>query len=257
MKKVTEALVLTSQTVAEKDVLLFLLSPRWGRFSALAKGGKKSKKRFVNALEPFSYLRVHVRGGRFGLAPFLDQADLLEPFENLRSSPIKFVEASYLTELTEIFFRPGTGKEIFPYLLKAFYFLDRGSVSWALLRPYFELHLLAQSGFLHRFGECIGCGRKPDSLAYFSFEDGGICCEACAKENQIPFSLKTWAFLGHLQSLAPEKLSRLRPNAEILKQAQMIIEKFLLRVADREINSLRILKEVLKNTDQTGEREEN
>jgi len=81
LRVVTRGLVLNRYEVGESDLLLVLLSPTLGRFSALAKGARRSRKRFVNVLEPFTLLRAHLRGGRKGLAPFLDQADLLESWE--------------------------------------------------------------------------------------------------------------------------------------------------------------------------------
>ena len=242
---VTEALVLSTQTVAEKDVLLLMLSPRFGRLSAVAKGGKKSKRRFVNALEPFSHLRVHLRGNKIGLCPFLDQADLLNPFEGLRLSPLKFALASYFCELIEIFFRPGTGKEFFPDLLESLALLEETEKYWPLLKLHFELTLLARSGFLPHLSSCARCGRELSKAVSFSYTAGGVVCLICAEENDIRLSPETLAFLRHLTRLSAQNLNRLRPSAENLRQARQAIEKFLLFVVDREINSLRILKEML------------
>ena len=249
MNLTTEALVLSAQTVAEKDVLLFLLSPRWGRLTALAKGGRKSKRRFVNTLEPFSHLRVHLRGGKAGLPPFLDQADLLNPFEGLRVSPLSFVKASYFCELVESFFGPSTGGEIFSPLLQALTSLEQGDCPWGLLKLHFELRVLKASGFFPRLGECGRCGGLPRRLFFFSFRDGGLVCAACRQEEDFPLSPPTLSLMRHAATLSPEKLKRLHPGPENLAQAGKIVENFLCYHLDREINSLRILKEMLKNSD--------
>lgn len=241
--------MLTAQTVAEKDVLLFLLSPGWGRLTALAKGGRKSKRRFVNALEPFSHLRVHLRGGKGGLPPFLDQADLLNPFEGLRFSPSSFIKASYLCELVEGFFSPSTGQEIFLPLLRALGSLEREDCPWGLLKLHFELQVLKASGFFPRLGECSRCGGLPRRPFFFSFQAGGLVCAACRGEEDRPLSPPTLSLMRHAAALSPEKLRRLHPGPENLAQAGKIIENFLYYHLDREINSLRILKEMLKNSD--------
>ncbi len=259
MTFVTSALVLYSQPLGERDVRLRLLSPERGLFEVVAKGGKRSKKRFVNILEPFSFLRVHVRQGRVShLPPFLDQADLLEAFERLRSSFLHYLKASYFCEIVESLFKPHTGQEAFKPLLKGLYILaGERDFSWPLFKLHFELQMLARSGFMPRFKECVRCGQKPQTerffsfkeggvvWRFFSFKEGGVVCKNCFHEGDFLFPPAVHTFLGHLLQMPVEKLSRLRPAAENLKQAGKIIENFLLFVVDREINSLRILKEML------------
>lgn len=247
MNFITTALVLNSYTLAEKDVRLYMLSPEKGIFEAVAKGGRKSKKRFVNLLEPFSLLRVHLRKGRISyLPPFLDQADLLEPFENLRSSFVNYLRASYVCELVECLFRPFSGQEAFRPLLQVLYLLNASPPPWALLKLHFELQMLHLSGFAPKLKECSRCGKKPSGKRrYFSTRDGGVICEGCFREGDLFLSPAVQAFLQHLTRLGFEKLSRLRPAAENLKEAEKIIEEFVLFVVDREIGSLRILKEML------------
>ena len=247
MTFVTVALVLSTQSIAEKDVLLRVLTPERGLFDLVAKGGKKSKRRFVNILEPFSLLRIHVRPGRAtALPPFLDQADLLEPFEGLRASFRQYLKASYLCELAESLLRPRTGQEVFRPLLQALYFLTSEKLPWELLKPYFELQILAKSGFMPRLKDCVRCSQElTGSKRFFAVNEGGVVCEDCFREGDLFLSPSVQALLLHLQRISPQKLSRLRPSAENLKQAGRIIENFLLYVVDREINSLRILKEML------------
>ncbi|NPA48527.1 MAG: DNA repair protein RecO [Thermodesulfobacteria bacterium] len=248
MTFVTTALVLHSQSLAEKDVRLRVLSPDKGLFEVVAKGGKKSKRRFVNILEPFSFLRIHVRPGRvLHLPPFLDQADLLEPFETLRVSFSHYLKASYFSELTESLFRPHTGQEAFRPLLQAFYLLaEERSPPWPLFKLHFELQMLTKSGFMPRLRECVRCGKRVSGPErFFAIAEGGVVCQNCFREGDFPFPPPVHAFLGHLLQVPAEKLNRLRPAAENLKQAGRIMENFLLFVIDREINSLRILKEML------------
>ncbi|WP_022854159.1 DNA repair protein RecO [Thermodesulfatator atlanticus] len=249
MNFIATALVLNAQTVAEKDVFLSFLTAEKGRLAAIAKGARKSRKRFVNTLEPFTLIKAHLRGGKRHLAPFLDQADLIEPFEPLRLDYGAFFQASYLGELLETFFKPGAGKNFFPFACEAISCLAEKKAPWSLLKLNFELALLRESGFSPHLGtHCLQCGKILQEEVYFSFEEGGVLCRACAHENDYLLWPSTLAFLRHISKLKPSRLKCLRPYAENINQAGKLIERFLLRVADCEIHSLRILKDMYNET---------
>ncbi len=243
MRGVTEAIILHQGHVGEKDVYLVLLSPRWGRLSAVAKGARRSKRRFVNVLEPYSLIRAHLRGGRATLPPFLDQADLLEPYELLRLDPRRYVMAAYFAELTESFFRPGTGQEAYPLLRRAFEELHRAGSS-PLLKTLFELQLLQAAGFAPRLEHCVRCQKEPEAPFSFSLADGGVVCARCRREEDRPLSGAALAVLRHFGRLSWDVLPRVRPKEESLSEAGRILEIFLKRILDREISALRVLKEM-------------
>ncbi len=243
MRRVTEALILYQQTLGEKDLFLFLLSPELGRFNAVAKGARRSKRRFVNTLEPFNLIRAHLRGGRASLPPFLDQADLLEPFEPLRLDVRRYVLAFYLAELTECFFRPGTGQEAFPYLREAWCFLAQKGPS-PLLKMALELRFLAISGFFPELETCVRCERKLRPPCAFSLADGGAVCAFCQREEDLSLSGAALAALRHLGRTSFQALPRVKIKEGVRLEAERILELFLRRVLDREINALRVLKEM-------------
>ncbi|AEH44756.1 DNA repair protein RecO [Thermodesulfatator indicus DSM 15286] len=248
MNVVVQAIILSSQTLGEKDVRLELLSAERGRLAAVAKGGRKSLKRFVNTLEPFSLIQAHLRGGKVNLPPFLDQADLLNPFENLRFEPLTFAKAAYLSELVECFFKVGTGQAFFSFFEESLYVLNKGLDFWPLLKISFELSLLKASGFFPYLGEsCLRCEKPLKRDVFFSFTEGGVVCENCAFEEDFALDLKLLAFLNHIAHVSPMRLRIIKPGAENLKRAERLIENFVLRVLNQEINSLRVLKEMFNN----------
>ncbi len=243
MRRITEALILHQNTVGEKDLLLVLLSPELGRLSALAKGARRSKRRFVNTLEPFSYIRAHLRGGKAGLPPFLDQADLLEPFEPLRLDVKRYLFASYFAELVECFFRPGTGQEAFVCLKGAWQSLASMGPS-LLLKMALELRLLTLSGFAPELRRCVRCEAEVKAPFFFSPLDGGLVCLSCHREGDLRLSGAALAALRHLGRTSFETLSRVKVRREAILEAGGLLEIFLKRVLDREPNALRVLKEM-------------
>ncbi len=56
----SEAIILQSKPTGESDLVVDFLSPDLGRLKGIAKGAKKSKKRFIHCLEPLSRSRLEL-----------------------------------------------------------------------------------------------------------------------------------------------------------------------------------------------------
>jgi len=237
------ALVLSVKEISESDLLVNFLSRERGRLSAVAKGARRSRRRFVNKLEPGHLLRIHLRKGRPGLAPFLEAADLLFAPEISRTDPRRFVLASYFIELCERSSPPAEGQEVFPLLLETLKFLEKESPP-PILKPYFELRLLRLLGWSPEFRVCVACGKDLASSAYFSFAGGGLKCNRCAHEKDRILSPRARAVLSTLFKLSPESLPRLRIPEEVIREMAVLVESFLKKVLDQDIKALKTLKDL-------------
>ena len=63
----TKAIVLRSIDYGESDRILTFLTDDFGKLKGIAKGARRSRRRFANALEPFSLSTLHF--SRRHLAP--------------------------------------------------------------------------------------------------------------------------------------------------------------------------------------------
>ena len=97
----SEALILRSVDFGESDRILHLLVPEAGRLTAIAKGARRSVRRFAGTLDLFNHLRVRIDWQRPGRISRLDQARLLRGFAPLRSDPARFALGCYLLELLD------------------------------------------------------------------------------------------------------------------------------------------------------------
>jgi DNA repair protein RecO (recombination protein O) len=80
----TEAIVLRVRDLGESDRVVQLLTPAVGRVAAIAKGARRSQRRFPGTLDLFCHVRCNLdRRGPDRLAR-LDQAALLDAFPGLR-----------------------------------------------------------------------------------------------------------------------------------------------------------------------------
>ena len=108
----TEALVLRVREFGESDRIVHLLTPDWGRVSAIAKGAKRSRKRFAGTLDLFHRLRVSIERRRPGTMARLEDSRLIDPAVALRRDPRRFALAAYLVELIDRLATEGaTGRE--------------------------------------------------------------------------------------------------------------------------------------------------
>jgi DNA repair protein RecO (recombination protein O) len=98
-KAQTEAIVLRLTDYGEADRIVSLFTLEQGRISGIARGAKRSRKRFGGALESFAHLRLQLHLGA-GL-PTLVSADILSIFPGVRAELAKIGCAAYACELVE------------------------------------------------------------------------------------------------------------------------------------------------------------
>ena len=95
----TDAIVLRLTDYGEADRIVSLFTLEYGRLSGIARGARRSRKRFAGALEPFAQLKLQLQL-RPGLAT-LQSADILSIYPGIRSELSKIGFAAYACELVE------------------------------------------------------------------------------------------------------------------------------------------------------------
>ena len=223
----------------ESDVLVEVFTSRWGRLYAVAKGGKRSKRRFLNKLEPFSYLRLLLDGPKKGLVR-LDQADTVRVFVNLLGNLKKILCGFYALELVHIM-TPlwDPHPEVLQLLVRFLTFLDGSSPREDHLRA-FELKMLSELGYRPRLERCLGCGEPVRGEGVFSLSRGGVFHPDCAREDGIRVSEETLRRLRGV--LLGERVLPFPP--EVLCEARELLPAFIRYQTGREIRTLRVMQEV-------------
>jgi len=174
----TRAFVLRSRNYGESDRILVLLSEDLGKISAIAKGARRSTKRFAGgALEPFQELNVRLdRKPQFSLA-FLHESRVLGSNQALVADLDAFAWASYLTELTEVMTADRDP-------CRDLYVLYRdvlGRLGREVAEPlahHFILGLLERSGWAPDFGTCGVCSEPVTdrSRPILDSRGSGVVC---------------------------------------------------------------------------------
>src|ERR671922_221952 len=102
---VTQAIVLRARPFGESDKIVSLLTESHGKVTGVAKGAKRSRKRFVNSLEPFSLVNLRFQDRPYSNLAFILASDLSLGFKHLATSLEKISYASYLVEITDALIR--------------------------------------------------------------------------------------------------------------------------------------------------------
>ena len=97
----TEALLLRSVDFGESDRIVHLLVPESGRLTAIARGARRSVRRFSGTLDLFNHLRVRVDRRRSAAMARMDQATLIRSFSALRVDPARFAKPVFMRGFAE------------------------------------------------------------------------------------------------------------------------------------------------------------
>jgi len=248
----TEALILRAVDFGESDRIVHLLTPRTGRLTAIAKGAKRSVKRFGGTLDFFNHLRVQLVLPRTSQMARLEHARLLRTFEGLRTRPRSFALGSYLLELLDRLSPEGGAPrdldQLFGFALRALGTLDRRDPD-ARLRMLVELCALDALGLRPELRRCVRCGEDVEGpAAGFSISDGGPVCPGCrgAAADLLPIHIGTLRALEQALRLGVERADRLALQPRALKEARRVIGRFERFHVGVELKSQRFLEQILQ-----------
>lgn len=189
----TRALLLRSVDYRESDRVVTLLTERFGKRSALARGARASKRRFGGQLQPLCVLEVQLQRGR-GELETLHAAQIKLPFTRILADLARmsagFAGVELLRELTA---EHEADPALFALAVSFLQALDAGERAPEPLQLCFSVALLSALGHAPRLDRCGGCGKAPGEgqAACFDPAQGTIVCRACGGAAQrLPASLR-------------------------------------------------------------------
>ncbi len=244
----TRAIVLHTLDYGEADRIATFLTQDFGKLKGIAKGARRSRRRFANALEPFSFTQVlFSRRGNEGLA-FIDQCDIIEHFSDIRDDLEKCMTASYLVELTGAFTVEGKKNEtVFQLVLDFLATLDKGPLLPGLL-SFFEIRLLGLAGYEPILDRCAVCNTPLETARSYSFSNnrGGLKCSHCEAPSPAapPLSLGTLRSLLHGKAIPIQRLSCLVLSRQADEESRRLLVSFIRHILGRELKSWQVLRQL-------------
>ena len=193
LRSLGEAIVVRVVDYGEADRVATLLLRAQGKVSALARGARRSRKRF-GGLELFARGEATLREGR-GELWALEGFHVSRGFPHLALDVARVAQAAYACELTRELLPPHHPEprawDLLCLLLER---IDAGQAHGALGPAYlrvFELALLDTLGFAPALDRCVVCGdelaapttspeRGADPERHLDVRRGGMACERCS-----------------------------------------------------------------------------
>jgi DNA repair protein RecO (recombination protein O) len=242
----TEAIVLNCRDYGESDRIIAFYGEAVGVLKGIAKGARRSKKRFVNTFEPCSLVQLTYRS-RKGLA-WIDACNLLEPHLSLRADVTRWGHAALVGEIMLEMVPEGERQpELFLLLKETMEQLakTRDPVGVVLL---FLLRFLHIMGYLPALESCEVC-RRPLKAANrwgWRISHGSLLCmDHCqANGDFLSLDLGTLVLIQQSRRLALINMWRLRFSQHRKVPLFNALLSLVREHIKKELKSLRLLGQI-------------
>lgn len=239
----TEGIVLRSRPYSETDNLLTIITPTYGKVSAIAKGIRKPKSRLRGGVMLFSFSNMMLSKGKS--LDIVTQAESIEPFSLLRDDYNLLHYTSYLAEVVMGLTPEAEQDErLFAIILAAWHILE-STDNPILMTQMIELKLIKHLGYEPQIESCVFCGRVPQSNKIkLDVEYGGVVCENCSENNTHTkiVGREAWQILRQLYSMDLTKIHRLKVSSVAQKEMLEFLHTYLQHRLDSKIKSWSLLK---------------
>jgi DNA repair protein RecO (recombination protein O) len=242
----TPAVPLYSMDFAEWDKMVTFFTRDFGKVKGIAKGAKRSRKRFGSGLEPFTYVTLSFFEKERSSLVRLNHCEIIESYSGIHDDVLKVGYASYLGELVnEMVAEREASGPLFKLFITFLYLLNKPSFREEFIR-IFELRLLALSGYQPELNKCVVCRKEVSSKKghRFSLNKGGLVCADCFKGSRDYPSLSggTIMMLQRAQTIEIEKVTRLFFSPQAREESRRILPRFIEYHLEKPLKSLQFLE---------------
>lgn len=180
----SDALLLRRVEYGESDLVLTLLTEKLGKVSALARGARKSSKRFSGAIEPMHTLRIELEERPGAELATLVETKLQTPREKILRSLAAMEAAGKALSWARRASPPRTPEAgvyaVLTTLLDRLCLVDSAEATTLVLAEA-GLAMLSELGWGIDLERCVRCGRQaaPEQSASVDAVRGGLICRSC------------------------------------------------------------------------------
>lgn len=248
-----DALVLRTYKLGEADRIVVFLTADRGKKRGVAKSARRPRSRFTGALEPLTHVRVAYFEKETRELVSLNYA---EPVRSPLSAPGEAVHyASYFAELIDEWAPADDPNETLYRLGASVVDAMALGTSPELLARYFEYWVLRLQGVYPPHLACHLCGARfvgrPDAGAWLS-SDAVLTCAACAeglggRPSGARLSPEALWFLALARQHGPRELADREVAGPVLAELEALHRLLMARHLERELKSLRVLRELRRH----------
>lgn len=242
----TEAIVLRRNDYGDADQIVTFYTREYGKLTGIAKGARRSRKRFANALDIFCCSHLTFSRRSPGTLAFLDDCSVISHFEGVRDSVEKTAAASYLAELIDAFTMEGKpNQDLYALLRGAMALINNREFNEKIVR-FVEVRILLTTGYDPVLDHCLRCRYeiKADRTFTFHVREGGLVCNRCEPSGSLSpeVSIGTAKAILMAKRCPLEILPRISLSPQASLEAERFLRRFIAYLLGRELRSRDFLK---------------
>jgi len=242
----TSGIFIKRMNFGEADRILTILTERFGKIKAIAKGVRKLKSKLAGSLEPFMLLDLQLHEGKTFY--IVTGSVIREEYLNIHNDLKKTSRAFYVGELIDKFLEEGHKSDktwrVFDRALKA---IEKNDNQF-LLR-IFELQIIEASGFYPELYECVHCKNKlQPGENFWDAIEGGVICSSCQKiyHHGKRISDELIKILRLIDQNKFEIIEKLKLDKTVEQEAEEILSEYIQSILERDIKSKKFMNSIGK-----------
>lgn len=226
----TEGIVLRATKYAEADLILNVMTKKFGKIGIYAKNARRLKSPLMSSGQIFSHsdMIVSTFDGKYRMK----SAELINNHFAISQTFEKTCVGYYYLQFTEkISIEEQTNIRLFE-LLKTMLNVLQKENNYLLQKVIFDLKIIDIFGYKPNIEHCVHCSRKDHLGNYFGIYEGGRICLFCKSENRDLIRLDSTSFrlinyiLGcNIENV--EKIFEAKISRSILLELNLMLEKYI------------------------------
>jgi DNA repair protein RecO (recombination protein O) len=245
----TVGIVIKENLIKDKDKVLTVLTPEYGKISVWAKNAKAAKSKNLSSCQLMAYSQFTLNYSNDNY--FLIDSSVQDVFFELRESIEKLSIAQYFCEFCNIIsVDTHNSHEVLSLLLNSLFLLCKKNSDIFFIKSVFELRIMSVCGFMPDFGACFLCKEDGDNML-FDIKEGYIVCKSCRqKQNSRIYFLLNHALIcaiRHIIEAPSKKIFSFKLDEQSKNLLYQISESFCIIQLDFNFKALDFFKSLKLN----------
>jgi DNA repair protein RecO (recombination protein O) len=246
--KKAEAIILHSRKHGETSKILTLYTREFGKMSAMAKGARGARSKYLGTLETFNHVSLVFYQKQGRQLQYLSDASIEHSFPSVHAQLGKMALAAVACEIIDKSEQDDQSHpELFKLIVDTLAALNQYEAGLRNIIRAFQIQFISLAGFEPELDACHYCGKSDvDDFNYLSMQHGFYSCDHCGYQDR---TVRTSGYVIQLLRWLNRIPVTNAPQAKILKPIGEEIDNILLPYLQTHIEALTNLKSVahLKN----------
>lgn len=240
----TNGIVIKRMDFGEADRILTILTERFGKIKAIAKGVRKSTSKLGGHLEPFMIVDFQLHEGKTFFT--ITGASIISEFPNLHAELPKMAKAYVAGELVDNFIHENEKSEVtFQILTQILELIENNEKNFLI--NAFALKLIETSGFQPEFYDCVHCKEKiTEGENFWDNLEGGVICKNCAAGtgHGSKISNDFIKVLRFIEKNSFATIGKLKLEKDVEDEIDIVLGEYIRSILEKNLKSKKFLNDV-------------